>query len=376
MNGRLRIIHVTGCLDMGGQEKLLVEFAKHADRDRFDLHFVSLEKRGLLADEIEAQGWPVTALDLAPGLHLRLPWRLAKLFRHLRANVVHTHNDRPLIYAGPAARLISLSRVIHTKHGRSASNSQRQNFLTALASRCVHRFVCVSDDCAHLAIEQGVSNKRVCTLHNGIDTRHFAFAGPNRTGPAVLVARLCADKDITTLLEAVAIVIQHAPDFRLQIAGDGPCGGALRQHAERLGLQDHIEFLGLVRDVPALLRQARMYVLSSISEGVSLTLLEAMATGLPVVATRVGGTPEVVIDGVTGLLVPARDPSALATSLLKLQHDVARAIELGQAGRQRVERSFDIRQMVAEYEHLYLAAPVQSGDSRSEAVLLSESSAC
>ena len=97
MKGRLRVVHVTGCLEVGGQEKLLVEFAKHADRDRYDLRFVSLDSRGTLAADLEAQSWPVTALDCTPGLHPRLPWRLAKLFRAWQTDIVHTHNERPLL---------------------------------------------------------------------------------------------------------------------------------------------------------------------------------------------------------------------------------------------------------------------------------------
>jgi glycosyltransferase involved in cell wall biosynthesis len=357
MSRRLRVVHVTGCLDMGGLEKLLVEFARHADRDRFDLHFVSLEGRGMLAEELEAQGWPVTALGLGAGLHPRLPWRLARLFGELQADIVHTHNDRPLLYAAPAARWARIARVIHTKHGRGAGNSRRQNFLVCLAARLTDRFVCVSTDCARLAAEQGVPAGRIAVIRNGIDLQAFAAAGPCADGPAVIVARLCPDKDVATLLEAVAIVTRSVPGFRLWIAGDGPCRTDLQQHADRLGLAEQVRFLGLVRDVPALLAQASMYVLSSVTEGVSLTLLEAMASGLPIAATRVGGTAEVLEDGVTGLLVPPRDPAALAAALVQLQREPALGRALGQAGRRRVGADFDIRAMVARYEQLYAEAP-------------------
>ena len=358
MNRRLRVVHVTGCLDMGGQEKLLVEFAKHADRNRFELCFVSLESRGLLADDLEAAGWPVAALDITPGLHWRIPFQLAKLLRRWRADLVHTHNERPLLYAASAARLACIPRVIHTKHGRGTGNTGRQNLLTTLAARFTDRFVCVSEDCARLAIEQGVPSQRVLTLLNGIDTQQFAFSGSQPTGPCVIVARLCAEKDIATLLDAVAIVVRAAPEFRLWIAGAGPCLPQLLQQAERLKLTNHVQFLGQVREVPALFAQARLYVLSSISEGVSLTLLEAMACGLPVVATRVGGTPEVITDGVNGLLVPPRDPAALASALLRLHGDEEVARRMGEAGRAHVEQHCDIRHMVAQYERMYAETPL------------------
>lgn len=356
MSALTRVVHVTGCLEMGGQEKLLVEFARHADRRRFALHFVSLAGRGALADDLEALGWPVTALDARPGLRPGLVLTLAQRFRSWGAQVVHTHNERPLIYAAPAARLARARRVIHTKHGRGAGKSRRQLWLTALAARCVDEFVGVSEDCSRLAVTQGVPARRVRTLHNGIDTQRFAYRGPCPTGPAVLVARLCPEKDVPTLLQATALAVRARSDFRLRIAGDGPCLPELRRLAAALDLGAHVEFLGMISDVPALLAKARLLVLSSVSEGVSLTLLEAMARGLPVVATRVGGTPEVVADGATGLLVPPRDASALAEALLQLHGDVDRCRLLGAAGRSRVEESFDVRRMVARYERLYAGA--------------------
>jgi glycosyltransferase involved in cell wall biosynthesis len=368
MTRRIRIVHVTGCLDMGGQEKLLVDFARHADRDRFALRFLSLGERGMLADEIEALGWPVTALRIGAGLHLRLPWQVARLLRSWQADIVHTHNDRPLIYAAPAARLARVGQLIHTKHGRGARNTRRQTLLAALSARLADHFVCVSDDCARLAVAQGVPAARVLTIGNGIDLRRFPFAGACPSGPAVTVARLCPDKDLGTLLDAAAIVVRAAPEFRLWIAGSGPCLPELLRRVDRLGLADHVRLLGPTRDVPALLRQARMFVLSSISEGVPLAVLEAMASGLAVAATSVGGVPDIVADGVTGLLTPPREPAALAAALLRMQDDTTLASAMGARGRWRVEELFDVRRMVAAYEQLYVGHRGAKEIARSEKV--------
>src|SRR5436190_1174803 len=141
----LRVAHVTLGLDVGGQEKLLVEFARHADRDRFALHFVSLTTRGALAADLEACGWPVTTLDAPPGFRPGLALRLAGLFRRERFDVVHTHDDRPLIYAAPAARLArpwpfqKRVRVIHTRHHQGTGLSRRQARLVSLVSRLTDR---------------------------------------------------------------------------------------------------------------------------------------------------------------------------------------------------------------------------------------------
>jgi glycosyltransferase involved in cell wall biosynthesis len=350
---RARVAHVTLGLDVGGQEKLLVEFARHADRSRFDLLFVSLTTRGTLAADIEACGWPVVALEEPAGLRPGMVLRLAGLFRRKRVAVVHTHDDKPLIYAPFAARMAGVSTVVHTRHGRSFGASPRQTFLMRLSASLVDRIVCVSEDSTRQSLELGLAARKLRTVWNGIDASRFAYSGPAEGGPVVTVARLSREKDLGTLLKATALAAARAPAFRLEIAGAGPCADELMREAEELNLGERVRFLGEVRDVPALLARASLFALSSISEGVSLTLLEAMARGLPCVATRVGGNPEVVADGVTGLLVPPRDPGALAEAMLELFERAEKRREFGLDGRRRVLEHFEIRRMVGRYEAFY-----------------------
>lgn len=348
-----RVVHLTLGLDVGGQEKLLVEFARCADRSRFDLHFLSLTGRGVLAPAIEAHGWPVTALNLPAGLRPDLVPRLARELRRLRPDLVHSHDDRPLIYGAPAARLAGVGLVVHTRHHQGTRLSARQRLLVRLATLCNHRFVCISHDSAAVARRQGIPPRQLRVIHNGIDLTRFAFTGPAPTGPAVLVARLAPEKGIDTLLDAAARIVAVQPDFRLWIAGDGPSRGELERQARTLGLDGVVRFLGTVHDVPGLLAGARLFVLPSLTEGVSLTLLEAMARGLPVVATAVGGTPEVVADAQTGCLVPPRDPQTLARAVQDLWTRPDSCARISVSGRNRVEIAFDVRRMVARYEDLY-----------------------
>jgi glycosyltransferase involved in cell wall biosynthesis len=352
-NKPLRVVHTVLQLDTGGMEKLLVEFARHADRSRFDLHFVSLTTRGRVADEIEALGWPVTALQTPQGLRPGLVLKLAKLFRRLGADIVHAHNSKPLIYCGPAARLAGVRPVVYTRHGTRQGARRGETILYRLAVHTADRAVCVSEDNSRLCVRDGVAAHRVHKVWNGIDTNRFAFVGPNPGGPAVMVGRLSPEKNVETLLRAVPLITQARPDFRLEIAGDGVCLPALKALARELDLGDRVAFLGDVRDVPSLLARASMCVLPSLTEGISLVLLEAMARGLPVVATRVGGNPEVVSDDETGLLVPAGAPEQLAAAILRLHADPDLGRKMGEAGRGRVEAHFDVRQMVAGYESIY-----------------------
>jgi glycosyltransferase involved in cell wall biosynthesis len=193
----------------------------------------------------------------------------------------------------------------------------------------------------------------VKTIPNVIDLNRFSFCGPDLSGPAVFAGRLAPEKDVATLLRAARHVATVRPQFRLAIAGSGPCEAELKDLAAKLRVEGVVEFLGEVRDMPALLRRASLFVLPSITEGLPLTVLEAMACGLPVVATSVGGTPEAVDDGVSGLLVPSGDAAALADALLRVHSNADEVRAMGLAGRRRVQALFDVRSMVLQYESTY-----------------------
>jgi glycosyltransferase involved in cell wall biosynthesis len=362
--GRIRIVHVALQLAMGGMEKLLVEFARHADRERFDLRFISLGTRGSLADEIEACGWPVTALNTPPGVRIGLGGRLLLLFRRWGVDVVHTHNTKPLLYAAPAARLSGVRVVVHTRHGQRYQARPRETALFRLACRLADRVICVSSDSARLSGGEGIARKRLCTIWNGVDLSRFAYSGPQANGPAVMVGRLSPEKDVETLIRAADLAVRMDPSFHLEVAGNGVCLPGLRQLTAELGLSETARFLGEVQDIPSLLSRASLFVLPSLTEGISLTLLEAMARGLPVVATQVGGNPEVIDDGLTGMLVPVQAPAALARALVALRRDPERSRQMGLAARARVERDFDVRQMVQAYESLYDEACARRGGVR------------
>ncbi|WP_390699301.1 glycosyltransferase [Gemmata massiliana] len=335
-------------------EKLLVEFARHCDRDRFKLSFLALGKRGIVADEIESLGWPVESLGLAPGLDPWLIIRLGLLFRRLGVDVVHTHNTRPLLYAGPAASLARVKRVIHTRHGQRFKAPRHENAMFRLAALTANRVVCVSHDSARLTRAEGVAPRRIRTILNGIDTTRFQPATPEHVNPALAVGRFSPEKDFANLIHAAAIAVRSDPTFRLDIAGDGKCMPEIRQQVADLNLGRTVQLLGQISDIPTLLTQASCFTLASLTEGISLTILEAMAAGLPVIATRVGGNPEIIAEGETGLLVPASNPEALAKTLLTLWQDSTRRRKMGDAGRARIQKEFDVRKMVIEYERLYL----------------------
>lgn len=350
----INIVHVCGQLSTGGMEKLLVEFARHSDRRRFALRFVSLNGRGPVAEELEALDWPVVTLEQAAGVRWGVALRLTRQFRSWSPDVVHMHNMQPLCYAAPAARVARVPVLIHTRHGQHYQESRRRELHFRLATRLIDRVVCVSGDSNRLSAQQGVRLEALRTILNGIDVRRFAYAGPDASGPAVMVGRLSPEKDPQTLVRAAAMAAREEPSFRLEIAGGGPCMAELERLTHDLGVGKQVRLLGEVRDIPALLARARFFVLPSLTEGISLTLLEAMARGLAVVATRVGGNPEVVVEGHSGLLVPAADPTELATAMLRLHRNPGLSRRMGMAGHERVNQHFDATRMVGQYQDLYL----------------------
>ncbi len=355
---RLRVAHLSQSLEIGGQERLMVEFARHRDRERFDLHVISLSDRGKLAETFEAEGATVHTLQTPTGLKLSLLWRIRDLLRQLRIDIVHTHDDRPAIYGLPAAWWAGVRKRVHTHHhGEIAYISPRQNRMVAWAGRLADPFVCVSSNSAEFMALQGVPRDRVRTLRNGIDIRRFPYSGPDPRGAALTVARLSPEKDLANLLHAVAHLRPSIPGFLLRIAGDGPLRGDLQRLRDELQLRECVEFLGERRDIPELLAHAKLFILPSKTEGISLTILEAMARGLPVVTTRVGGNPEVVLEGETGLLVPSQDPRSLAEAIARIWADDAMGRRMGEQARLRVEKEFEIRAMVAQYEAIYQELP-------------------
>jgi sugar transferase (PEP-CTERM/EpsH1 system associated) len=295
--------------------------------------------------------------------------RMARLFRRFRPDIVHTRNWTCLD-AIIGARLAGVRVVIQGEHGRDAADPEGRNRLRRRIRRSlaplVTRYVTVSRDLYRWLVEDvGIPRRKVTQIYNGVDCERFApadrrearrAAGLPEEGMLIgTVGRLDPVKDYAGLIRAFALLPQ-APKSWLVIVGEGPCRADLLGLTLRLGLGDRVRLLGVRDDVPRLLQGLDCFVLSSLGEGIANAILEAMATGLPVVATRVGGNPELVADGGNGLLVPAADPPALAAAMTRYMADPALAAEHGRKGRARAEGEFGTDRMFEAYEALYCQA--------------------
>ncbi len=350
---RVKVVQVVLSLDVGGLERMVLDFVRHAGA-RFRHEVVCLRGRGELGRRFAEEGAAVTGLEASGRLACLI--RLSRYLRRTRPDVVHTHNASPHWYAALACRGAGVPLLVHTRHGQNPADRRRHVWANRWASWASDAVVPVSADASeHVRGFERVPGDKVVVIHNGVELERFQ-AGRRGTRPplrAISVARLSVIKDQPTLLRAVRQVVDAHPGFRLDIVGEGPERPTLERLRGELGLAESVRLLGYRDDVGPLLAEADLFLLTSTSEGLALTLLEAMASGLPVVATDVGGNREVVVHGETGLLVPPRSPTAVAQAVAQLLQDPARAVAMGRAGRRRVEESFDIRTMVARYERLY-----------------------
>ncbi len=354
----LNVVHLTFGLDVGGLEKLLVEFARYTDRERHRLTFVSLGDNGPVGEDLRRAGCPVVCMHRGQGFRPGLIPQLKRLFINTRADVVHTHDPRPLIYAAPAARLAGVKSIVHTQHGRVFGCSSRQLWMMRHAAKLVDSFACVSGDIRQLAIEHGIAAEKTVIVHNGLGSDRFEaadledFADAERDA-LLCVARLSPEKGVSTLIDAMAIAVGRLPSLKLLVAGHGPCRQLLDSQIRSRGLSQHVRLLGQVDNIPELFRNARVFVLPSNSEGISLTLLEAMLAKVPIIATNVGGTPEIITDRVTGLLVEPSKPDAMAKAIIELWEDRDLQVEMVDAASELVDTSFSIDQMLQSYQMLY-----------------------
>lgn len=369
MSDKPLIVHVLYRLDTGGMEHIIVSLI-NATRDRYRHAVIALTGFGVLRGEIEDAVTVCLSLEKKPGKDWPCYFRFWRALRTLKPDLVQTYNIGTLDLA-PVVRLAGVRHLVHAEHGRDAADPQGDNprylGLRRWLAPLIDRYVAVSTDLQDWLTDRArVRPSKVVYIENGIDVAAFSLshAAPRRrlgsfAPPGTLlignVARLDKVKDQAGLIAAFKLLRDTAghADCRLIIAGEGPQRDELERQITQLGLVATVRLLGNRDDVPELLAECDVFVLSSIAEGMPVTLLEAMAARLPVVATDVGGVGSVVEAGITGTLVPAGDPRALAGALGMYAADETLRRRHGDAGYARVNAQFGLEAMVTAYVNLY-----------------------
>lgn len=368
--GPLRVGFVLHVMQVAGAEVLVAAIIRRLGQKIAPV-VLCLDGIGQLGEQMRKEGVPVLELQRKPGFDRGLPGRVARAIEHHNLEVIHAHQYTPFFYSALAKPLVRQPiSVMFTEHGRhfpDVVSTKRRLVNRFVLSRFADEINGVSQfSVGSLAAVDGFESQPLAVIPNGIDpdgyaqiTREDAKA---RLGLELgrryvsCVARFHPIKDHAMLLRAFAVVASQVADVDLLLAGDGPLRSELEAQTAALGLASRVHFLGVRRDIPDILRASAAFALTSINEAASITLLEAMASEVPVVVTRVGGNPELVDEGEQGLLVPRGDASAAASALLTLLADPELATRMGKSGRARVCDRYQLDVSVLTYYERYRAA--------------------
>lgn len=369
---RIRLMKFVTIFTIGGTERQVINIGKGLDPERFDLKLACCHRVGELLAECDAQSWSIEEYKirrLYGYTTLKLQMEFGRSLRRQGIQILHTYSFYPNVFAIPAARLAGVPVIIGSVRDIGDIWTPWQHKVQKLCLRLADHVVMNAEAIKRDLLQRGYRADRLTVIPNGIDFERFRSPHIGETVrrelniplgvPVVgVLSRLTRIKGHEYFLQAAVLIAARVPHVRFLIVGDTKEKREYREELKRLvirlGLQDRVVFTGFRLDIPELLAALSVSVLPSLGlEGLSNSLLESMAAGLPVVATRVGGNPEIVEDGVTGLLVPPADAEALAGAICRLLEDRALARNLGQAGRRLVFTRYTIQQAVATTERLY-----------------------
>lgn len=367
---RVRVLHVVESLETGGMERMVSALARALDPARFAVRVLCLKRVGGVVAELQAGHIPVHQFRGGRGIIRYMAFfPLARQMRPWAPDVVHTHNSASLFFGVPAARMVGAKRLVHTEHGRVFPDAKRYMLAERLLSTLIHRYVCVSDQTrSDVATYEKISPDRLCVIPNGVaastvltrsekDGMRQALGIP-RDAPIIgTIGRLVWEKDYHSLLRAFRAVRSACEEgVHLVIVGDGPERSALEAAATELEIRNAVHFVGLRSDVGRWHLLFDIFAMTSVSEGLPLALLEAMAAGRPIVATRVGGIPTALAHGSAGILLEPRDTTAMIEALSSLVQSPTERERLGHAAARRHQSTYSLASMTQAYVNLYTEA--------------------
>ena len=372
----MRILHVVNSLAVGGLESLVVEMASAVSNRYSTIAFpvcaLSPSDSHL---SVKSAHRDVETYELNKESYVLKIKPLLKIVRDKKIDIIHTHNSGPLLNCIFLSKIVN-TPLVHTKHGVYIPNGKKSYFFNHMAYKMANKIVAVSCDTKQ-SIIQGykIPNPAISVIANGINTATFrppsdikrirSNIGLDSDAYIIgTVGRLSPEKGHMLLIDILPSIIAAIPQVKLVVVGGGIAENELKQKAKELNISKNIVFLGERADVCSLMQCFDVYAQTSSMEGMSLTILEAMSCGLPIVASNVGGNPEVIVEGETGFLLSLKDPQAIVSAIIKLYNDKDLAMRMGKAGRKRVEEKFGINRMIDEYIAIYEKCLRKTVDSR------------
>lgn len=365
---KLRVGFVLHVMQVAGAEVLVAEIIRRL-RDFMEPTIFCLDAIGPLGETLQREGVEVVCLNRNPGRDWGVGKRLAAVAKERKIQVVHAHQYTPFFYSSLAKAWSGANyKLILTEHGRhfpDVVSSKRRLANRWVLCRYLNAInACCQFSATALATNDGFITLPIEVIENGIEWERYQTHSDKTTLRAKLgldtnrkyvacVARFHPIKDHTSMLQGFAQLARQRSDVDLLLIGDGPRRAELQSLVQELGIQDRVQFLGVRSDVADLLQAVDVFALTSLCEAASLTLLEAMAAGLPVVVTDVGGNPEIVRQGKEGLLVPRQDATAIGTALARILSDSNLASRMGLAGKQRVKETYTLERTIERYHQLY-----------------------
>jgi glycosyltransferase involved in cell wall biosynthesis len=354
----IRLAMVVNSFDPGGTERQMTELLTRLDRRAFEVHVACLSRSGLLLPKVQSvavsvEEFPIRGI-LTSGT-ARQALRFARWCRTRQFHVVHTCDFYSNVFALPPAALARVPvRIANRRELFIPERTPAHQRLERLTYRTAHRIVANSRAAVARLYEEGVRAPKVEMIANGIDIQRFSpRPDPSVKRTITTVAHLRPGKGLDILIEAAALLRRSFPDVVFRVVGDGTLRASLEAQCRALGLDPHVQFVGHASDVPSQLHRSSVFAFPSLMEAAPNAVFEAMAAGLPVVASDVGGIPELVEHERNGLLVPPGHASALAAALQRVLLDEALAHRLGSAARATIEAQFSFEHMVAAFERLY-----------------------
>lgn len=374
---RPRLAYVVNSLNPGGTERLVIEMSLALAAD-YDLQVLCLDEPGHWAYRLREQGIPVYCLWRQPGLDMSVPLKLARYFRRHSTQIVHAHQCTPWFYGALSRLIYPTPRLLLEEHGRffpEVLNRKRVWFNRLVVAPLTHRCIAVSEDVRdRLERYEGLAEPAIKVIYNGARKEstldHVTRTGLRQACGFVpedfiigTVGRFDPIKNLPLLVRSITAATKKAPQIRGLLVGDGPVFSEIVTLIGHLGLTDRVRLAGFRNDASQMVQCMDLFVLSSLSEGTSMALLEAMAAGVPVAVTAVGGNPEVVFNDQTGWVVPSESVEALTTVLLEAVNNPQKRQMFARAGQQRFEEYFTFDGMITAYQKIYrdLLSPVALG---------------